>query len=59
MASSASAREVFDLGGRTLIVTGGRRGLGREMSLAFASEASSFTTGSILRVDGGASNGAV
>lgn len=31
-----NARELFDLSGRTAIITGGSRGLGREMALAFA-----------------------
>ena len=31
-----NARNLFDLSGRTAIITGGSRGLGREMALAFA-----------------------
>jgi NAD(P)-dependent dehydrogenase (short-subunit alcohol dehydrogenase family) len=35
--SSRTEADLFDLGGRIAVVTGGSRGLGREMSLAFAS----------------------
>ena len=34
--TSASATQLFDLTGRTALITGGSRGLGREMALAFA-----------------------
>ena len=34
--TSRDAQRLFDLSGRTVLVTGGSRGLGREMSLAFA-----------------------
>ena len=34
--TASDTNRVFDLSGRTALVTGGSRGLGREMSLAFA-----------------------
>ena len=44
--SSAGGRDLFDLTGRIVIVTGGSRGLGREMSIAFAARGASVVTSS-------------
>lgn len=63
---TSRADQFPSLEGKVALITGGSWGLGREMVLAMAragadvaitsylaSDASSFTTGTVLRVDGG------
>lgn len=68
MSTARKVQQLFDLTGKTALVTGGSRGLGLQMThalgddedlkgvtLLFASEAGKHITGQILPVDGGVS----